>query len=305
MPNALPATIGTPSSILTDGDIERAIGAGYLLEASAYDKAQVKYSSYELRIGGYRLLDFSAAGERYTTPTDRTPQTVVLKPGETAQVFCVEQLSIPPNVLGRVTTVGQIFSSGLAAETTFADPGYEGELYVTLSNISTKILSLPYGKPLARLEFYKLGSNVMRPHKGSAARREPWVTWETPACLSAADFAGEDRAHWLQRLGTFDDGERYDERHSIGAHLLTELCAELAPLKHRQDLQAVAIYVIGSVLVVGAVALAVRALPPDVGTQLVKWLVPTACGVVLTTVLFGLKRFREALLRAVRGEPGA
>jgi len=292
---ALPEGIGQPSGLLTDGDITRAVADGFLLEGHVAEN--IKYSTYELRVGSYDILDFDADGEHFTTPGG---EAVRLKPGETARVFAMEELRIPTNVTARVTAVGQIFSSGLAAETTFADPGYDGNFYVTLSNISSKVLTIPYGKPLARVEFYRLGRPVDQPHAGGSVRRPSFVEWASPERLSIEDLADASPTDWLKRIGEFKDSERYDWRHSASSHVVDVLTSELRSLERSLATVQLALYVIGATVVVALVGWLFQRLAPDsVRTQVLNWLVPAICGGALVVVGLCVRSFRKTVSRLV------
>jgi deoxycytidine triphosphate deaminase len=290
MNSELPHDIGQPSGLLTDGDIRAAVNQGFLL--TGHEDENVRYSSYELRTGRHDILSFADDGERHTTPVGAN--SVRLEPGQTARVWAAEEVRIPTNVLARVTTVGQIFSTGLAAENTFADPGYDGPLYVTLSNISHKVLTIPYGEPLARIEFYRLGKPVDRPHAGGGAQRPSFVQWATPERLSVETLGNQRSEDWLKAIAAFGDSERYDWRHCAASHVATATLGEMERLRRSLAATQLALYVLACAFTVGVVAwLFARYAPTSVRTETLKWLVPTACGAILTTVGFAVRSLRR------------
>jgi deoxycytidine triphosphate deaminase len=295
----LPKNIGEPSSVLTDGDIRAAGEQGFLF-SGGFDPEKVKYSSYEIRINGYELLTFETTAERWSTPHDRTPDTVVLHPGETARVFAKEILSMPTNVLAHAIPVGQLFSSGLAAETTFADPGYTGDFYVTLINLSNKTLSIAYQSPLARLEFYKLGKAVEHPHDGS--RRSPkFVIPSNPRTLTDSELAARDLTDWIQDLATPLPSDRYDRRYQVAGHVLSGHAAQLAT-GHRAIARVEAwLIVIGLVLVGILVVLLWPTIPESVEREVSSAVAGPLVAAVVALILLLSKKLRtrlEALIRS-------
>jgi len=164
----LPEEIGKPSSFLTDIDICKAIKTGYLLKQDTADLTrQIKYASYELGISGrYSYLTTNKEGNVVNTEVPESEE-IEIKPGMTVQIYTIELIKLPKNVVAKVTTIGQIFARGLCAENTFADPGFNNYLYITLTNASDFIVTLKKDKPIARIEFYKLGSEVQTGHSGA------------------------------------------------------------------------------------------------------------------------------------------
>ena len=162
-PSAIPDHIGKPGGLLTDLDILKALKEGYLLAPGTHIIANIRRSSYELRIGKqFQILkykDGKIVHEGHELTGDE--KVVQIPPGQTYKLFVEEELRIPPNVLASVYVLGPYFASGLAAEHTYADPGFSyKDFYITMSNISSRTLRLERGKPLAKLHFHKLGGPV-------------------------------------------------------------------------------------------------------------------------------------------------
>lgn len=302
MTTVLPQTIGEPSSVLTDGDIRIAGEQGFLF-SGGFDAQKVKYSSYELRINGYELLTFQTTEDRWSTPHDRTKDTVVLHPGETARVFASEVLAMPTNVMAHAIPVGQLFASGIAAEATFADPGYSGDFYVTLINLSNKTLSIAYQSPLARLEFYKLGKEVEHPHDGS--RRSPkFVIPSDPLALTDGELAARDPAEWIEDLLTPLPSDRYDRRYQIAGYVLGVHAKQLATAERASARIEAWLIVIGLILIGVLVVLAWPVVPGSIEKEVAKGVAgPAVAGVIATILLLSKKlRARLATLIGANGE---
>jgi len=67
-----------------------------------------------------------------------------------------ESINLPSNMLALVTAPGQLFAAGLAAGSTYVDPGSQGEIHVSLTNLTQKIVRIPVGCLIARAMFFVL-----------------------------------------------------------------------------------------------------------------------------------------------------
>lgn len=173
--------IGNPTSgMLNDEQISSSIEAGYLFSRETCDLKNVKYATYEIRVSDdYHLVTYKDGEPSYTPKTVDETGRIVVEPGQTVKILAKECFNIPVNIYAKINTVGQIFSAGLAAENTYADPGFHGQIYITLSNISSRRLSVKPNDPLARVEFHKLESSVRSPHTGQTGIRKNFVNVES------------------------------------------------------------------------------------------------------------------------------
>jgi len=175
----LPAEISPNSGLLNDKQIRESINAGYLFQKLSCDLSKVKYATYELRVSeDYHIVTYRDGQPNFTPKTVDESGKIIIEPGQTIKVLAKESFNIPKNIYVKINTVGQIFSAGLAAENTYADQGFNGQLYITLSNISSRRLSIKPNDPLARVEFHKLESPVEVPHSGQTGIRKNFVTVE-------------------------------------------------------------------------------------------------------------------------------
>lgn len=123
---------------------------------------QLGPACYELRMGtvyydlteGDRRIDVAANG------------TVLIKPGHRVVLITLEELVIPHDVIARVTSKGSLFSIGLSPVSTYADPGFSGNLGIVTQNLSDKFIELPVGESISKVDFSMLSSNALRPYRG-------------------------------------------------------------------------------------------------------------------------------------------
>jgi dCTP deaminase len=145
---------------LSDGDIASRMDNGDLVRGGT--TAQIGPACYELRMGsvyydlteGDRRIDAAAQG------------TILIKPGHRVVLITMEELAIPPDIIARVSSKGSLFSIGLTPVSTYADPGFSGNLGIVTQNQSDKFIEIPIGEPIAKVDFSLLSSPSTNPYRG-------------------------------------------------------------------------------------------------------------------------------------------
>ena len=145
---------------LSNSDIEHQMNAGQLVRNG--DTGQIGPACYELRMGSV-YYDLTEGDQRIEIPAQGT---VLIKPGHRVVLITMEELAIPLNVIARVSSKGSLFSIGLTAVNTYADPGFEGNLGIVTQNVSDKYIVLPVGEAIAKVDFSLLSSESSRPYRG-------------------------------------------------------------------------------------------------------------------------------------------
>lgn len=145
---------------LSDTDIRIKIDAGSLVKNGSVD--QVGPACYELRMG-HIYYDLTEGDKRI----DASPHgTVIIKPGHRVVLITLEELVVPEDVIARVTSKGSLFSIGLSPVSTYADPGFSGNIGVVTQNMSDKYIVLPIGESIAKVDFSILSSAATKPYSG-------------------------------------------------------------------------------------------------------------------------------------------
>ena len=148
---------------LIDREIRELAADGQLL-ISNFDEASVRQACYELRASTL-FYDLAHEGEDkrvIVTSSDG----YLLRPFQQAIAIVEETIRLPANVIGRILTKGQLFSAGILPVNTYADPGFEGRLGITLWNVSHRELIIRPGEPIAKIEFDVLAEPVEHPYNG-------------------------------------------------------------------------------------------------------------------------------------------
>lgn len=145
---------------LNDSFIESEIAAGRLVTNAAPGAAAG--ACYELRMGNV-YYDLTEGGTRFSL---KVGEAALIKPGHRVVLITTEELIIPNDILVRVVSKGALFSVGLSPVSTYADPGFTGNLGIVTQNISDKFIELPQGEPIAKADFSKLSAPAARPYQG-------------------------------------------------------------------------------------------------------------------------------------------
>jgi dCTP deaminase len=150
-----------PLGTLNDEDIEALAQVQHLI-TSEFSADCIRQACYELRASD-TFWDLTLADE-----DKRVVQDDGFLLGPKRPVVCItkESIRLPPDVLGRVLTKGQLFSIGILPVNTYADPGFEGRLGITLWNASNRYVVIKPDQRIAKIEFERLPKAVARPYAG-------------------------------------------------------------------------------------------------------------------------------------------
>lgn len=303
--DVLPDDVASAPGLLADFQIIKAIKDHNLLIAyndlrgrSNWEEIQVRHASFALTIADhkYKSLRFTDANRVQLIQEAPHGGVIVIPPGAIMLLYSSEIVRIPKDVSCRATVVGTIFSAGLVAEHTFADPGYDGRLGFTVVNVSPRTIPIACGEPLARLEFNRLAKPVHHPHPGEDEKKEDLKRTVLPQ--EDVDDSGEiDEI--LLRIKSFGPDERLDRRHVYGAKLFQSQIAQ--KLLQRVDRLTLGLYF--AVFATLAACFGILALwsGRDVTTVWTKVARVLAAISVLVPVSLtaGVKRFRHVFLQVL------
>lgn len=147
-------------TVLSNIQIEELIAQGTLIKNSA--ASRVGAACYELR-AGKTYFDLTENNLRI----DLTPrESIIIKPWHRVVILTQESLEIPNNILARVVSKGSLFSVGLSAVCTQADPGFKGQLGIVTQNFSDKYIKIDQGQAIAKIDFSLLSSESTKPYDG-------------------------------------------------------------------------------------------------------------------------------------------
>jgi dCTP deaminase len=91
---------------------------------------------------------------------------ILLEPGEQRLVATLERVGLPTNVLGILHLRSSFAREGLIASLALVDPGFRGQLTVSLANVGKKPVTITQGERFLQLTFIELTSDAMKPYNG-------------------------------------------------------------------------------------------------------------------------------------------
>lgn len=159
---------------LNDTQIRELLDRGELIERGTWEVANVRHASYTLRLGARVEVQRASAAreahrERQAIMLRSGGAELELQPGDTALLYSIENLRFPNDILGFTVARGLLFVETLAPENTYVDPGFSGHIYTTVTNLSGRVLKLPYGTPIARLFACRLEAAAAEPYRTGPA----------------------------------------------------------------------------------------------------------------------------------------
>jgi dCTP deaminase len=148
---------------LVDKDIIALARSGHLI-IDGFEESCVRQACYELRASD--IFWETASLEESKKKTVKNGEPYILAPKCYITVIVKEKISLPASMVARILAKGQLFALGILPVNTYADPGFEGRLGITLSNMSQRYIKIHPNEPIAKIEFTVLPKDVERPYKG-------------------------------------------------------------------------------------------------------------------------------------------
>jgi len=152
--------LGAIMTTLNDIEIRNEIDAQRLIFNC--DTNGLAGACYELRLGNV-YYDLTEGGNRFAL---NPGEAALIKPGHRVVLITAEEFDVPADILVRIVSKGSLFSVGLSPVSTYADPGFKGNLGIVTENISDKYIQLPQGEPIAKADFTRLSGPSARPYHG-------------------------------------------------------------------------------------------------------------------------------------------
>ena len=165
--------------VLSDRDIRKAIQDGRIY-IDPYDDALIQPASIDLRLGA-KFLIFKRTQQPVIDPrqsVDHFTEKIeideavpfMLHPGEFALGVTLEEIHLPPDIVGRLDGKSSLGRLGLVVHSTagFVDPGWKGRLTLELSNLANLPITLHYGMKVSQISFMELTSPAENPYGSKA-----------------------------------------------------------------------------------------------------------------------------------------
>jgi len=147
--------------ILTDRQIVEAHKNGEIL-IDPFEDARVEPASYDLRIGEQGI---TTSGKKVVNLKETG--YLAMEPGDVAIVTVLERLQLSTLHAARLGLCSKYVRKGLVASMGLqVDPGFSGDLNITLVNLTPQTVALPYKDQFLSAEFHKLEQPASHPYGG-------------------------------------------------------------------------------------------------------------------------------------------
>src|SRR6266571_6060158 len=147
--------------ILTDRQISEARAVGDI-KIEPFEDKQLQPASYDLRVGEQGIT--TSSKKKIDIKADGF---LVVHPGDFAVVLVHEEIRLGPQFAARFGLRSKYARRGLVATTGLqVDPGYEGKLIVGITNLTPKLITLPYKDDFLSIEFHRLEEPASNPYSG-------------------------------------------------------------------------------------------------------------------------------------------
>ncbi len=150
-------------TVLSDGQIKDYVTKTKLIEP--FDEMLLSPASYDLRVG-QRILKSRRDGD---TPIVNLETERILQIGtaEFVEILTLEKVNMPMDLCGRMGIRSYYTRKGLISFVgPQIDPGFKGNLIVSLFNTGPRPIVLKYGEAFCTVEFSKLDAPSKKAYSG-------------------------------------------------------------------------------------------------------------------------------------------
>lgn len=192
-------------SVLSDGDLRRAIAAGEI-GVDPFNDEDIQPASIDLHLDkSFRVFRNNRYG--FIDPSVDQPgltelevvsgaEPFMLHPSEFVLGQTLERISVGSALLGRLDGKSSLGRLGLLIHSTagYVDPGWVGNLTLELGNVASLPIALYPGMKIGQISFHRMSSPVERPY-GSAALHSRYQGQSEPTASAIhVDFDAVRRA---------------------------------------------------------------------------------------------------------------
>lgn len=128
---------------LSDSEIRDALAEKTLI-ITPFDEASLNPAGYDLRLSA----------------------DAVLGPSEHRLVATIERVELDSGLVGILHIRSSLAREGILASLALVDPGFKGQLTISLSNTGSKMIQLKAGERFVQLTVLRLGKRAAAPYEG-------------------------------------------------------------------------------------------------------------------------------------------
>ena len=130
-------------TVLSDAEIEELISGGSLI-VTPFDPECLNGAGYDLRVAG----------------------EVAIPAGRHGLVATLERVELGPDLAGIMHIRSSLARSGIIASLALIDPGFRGQLTISLYNGGTNVLMMRPGDRFVQVTFHRLGMKTTHLYRG-------------------------------------------------------------------------------------------------------------------------------------------
>lgn len=150
-------------TVLSDSQIKEYMKKAKLIDP--FDVTLLAPASYDMRVGQKVLK--SKGDEESPIVNLETEKVIQIGTAEFVEILTLEKVKMPRDMCGRIGIRSFYTRKGLISFVgPQIDPGFEGNLVVSVFNTGPRPIVLKYGEPFCTIEFTKLDAPSERPYSG-------------------------------------------------------------------------------------------------------------------------------------------
>jgi dCTP deaminase len=130
-------------TVLSDAEIERCLKDGSLVIAP-FERSCLNGAGYDLRLS----------------------EDLAMLPGEHRLVATLERVEISETLVGTLHVRSSLARSGIIASLALVDPGFRGQLTISLFNAGSEQFSMVKDGRFLQMALHRLGTKTQRPYAG-------------------------------------------------------------------------------------------------------------------------------------------
>jgi len=119
-----------------------------------------------IRDGGVNIDPFEDSSLGPAGYDLRADEKVILRPNEQKLVSTLERVELSPSLLGILHLRSSFAREGIFASLALIDPGFRGQLTVSLLNMGREEVKIERGEPFLQLTLIKLSSEAAKSYEG-------------------------------------------------------------------------------------------------------------------------------------------
>jgi len=151
-------------TVLSDSQIRKYVKEEKLIEP--FDESLLGPATYDLRVGRRALKSLRKEEEGPLLNLEEV-RVLQIGTGEFVEIMTMEKVRLPKHLCGRMGIRSYFTRKGVVSFVgPQVDPGFEGNLVISLFNTGPRPIVVKYGEPFCTIEFHELSNPCEKPYSG-------------------------------------------------------------------------------------------------------------------------------------------